>query len=130
MMLGYFSNSWSFTRDIGQHLLNEVFERIREETRTSLSVMRVPKDIESLLFDELVVWIIDHCLLKRRVACIHNEENDSTRKDVRFPAVVMFQRNLWSHVSLSAQLSMQDTSAIMPSNQAREPKVCNLEYEI
>lgn len=89
MMLGYFSNSWPFTRDIGQHLLNEVFERIREETRTSLSVVRVPKDIESLLFDKLVVWIIDHCLLKRRVACIHNEENDSTREDVRFPAVVM-----------------------------------------
>lgn len=92
--------------------------------------MGVPKDIESLLFDELVVWVIDHCLLKRRVACVHNKENDSTREDVGLPSVVMLQRDLRSHVSLSPQLRMQDPSAVMSSDQAGEPEICNLEYEV
>ena len=92
--------------------------------------MRVPEDIEPLLFDELVVWIVDHCLFERRIASVHDEEDDSAREDVRLPAVVMLQRNLRSHVSLSAQLSVQDASAVVPSNQARKPKICNLQYEV
>lgn len=92
--------------------------------------MRVPKDIEPLLFDELVVRIVDHCLLKRRIACVHDEEDDSTRENISLPAIVMFQRNLRSHVSLSAQLSVQDSRAVVSPNQARKPKICNLEYEV
>ena len=110
--------------------MDEIFEGIREETRTSLPVVGVPKDVESFLLDELVVGIVGHCLLKGRIARVHNEHNDSACEDIRFPAVIVLHRYLRSHVSFSAQLRMQDPRAVVPSDQAREPKIRDLENKV
>lgn len=78
--------------------------------------MGVPKDVVPLFLDELVVRV-SHCwLLEGRIACVHDEQDNSSRKDVRLSAVVALVRDFRSHVALCAELGLENPRAVLAPN--------------
>lgn len=126
-MLGDLDNRRPLSRHIREHLLDEVFEAFRKEGWQSFAAVGVPKDIVSLFFDELVVWV-GHCwLLEGRIAGIHDEQNNSSSEDVRLPSVVTLACNFRSHVALGAEFGLEDACAVLAPDEAGEPKIGDFE---
>ena len=76
-MGSYLLDSYALFRIVAHHSLKEIPEMIVEVSVGAFSRMRLPKYVEFLLLDELIVSVIDCCLFKRRVASIHDEQDDS-----------------------------------------------------
>lgn len=91
--------------------------------------MSLPKDIVLLLLNELVVGISKRGFLKGRISCKHDEENDSSCKDIAAFSLVFLCRDLWSHVAFRSKLGLEHSSPISPLQQAREAEIGNLENE-
>lgn len=87
--------------------------------------MSLPEDIETFFLDEFVVRIVGSSLLEGRVACIHNEEDDSGCEDIHTLSFVLFGRDLWGHVAFSSQLGPENSTVIFALEFAGESKVCD-----
>lgn len=122
-------NSQSLCGIEGNQSLEEVLEGVAEESNWSLAGVCLPEDVKLLLLKDLVVRISWGGLLKGRISCIHDEEDDSRCEDVHTFPFVFFTRDLWSHIPLSSQLSSQNTSAVLPLQNGGEAEISNLEDE-
>lgn len=121
-------NFKSFTRLKSNHMNKEILETFREEVGWSFSRMSFPENIVFLFLYDLIVRIIQCCLLERRISSVHNEQNHTSSKDITTFSLILFSWNLRCHITLSSKFSFQDTCSILPLEQAREPKISNFEY--
>ena len=113
----------------GDQPLEEILERVGEETDGTFAGVGLPKDIVFLFLEDLVVGVGGGGLLEGRVAGVHDEENDSGSKNVNNFTLIFLVGNLRGHVSLSAQLGPEHSSAVLALEQAGEAEIGDLEDE-
>jgi hypothetical protein len=113
-----FLDFWSLVSVEGNHSGKQIFEIFRKIIDGSSPGMGFPKHVALLFLDQLVIRVVWHGLLERRVSCIHDEENDSGRENIGFGSIVVFIWNFRGHVSLGAQLGVQNSSSVFSLDQA------------
>ena len=113
----------------GNHTLEELFEVIAEESYWSLSWMSLPEDIILLFLQNFIVWIGKSSFLKWGISSIHDEENDSCSEDVNILTLILFSRDLWSHITFSSKFCSQYSCSIFALEEGREAEISNLQYK-
>lgn len=129
-MLGYLFYRWTLCWIKCYHSSKYIHKTLVEIIHWTTSRMCLPKCTEVFLFYQLVIWVIWHCFLKRWVTSVHYKQYYTCCEYIHLCTVVVFARDLWSHVPLSSKFSMQNPTSIFSSQQAREAKISKFKNKI
>jgi len=97
-------DSWSLATIVGEHFQDEVFELLRKAVATNL----LPVSVKLIVQDQIVEVLIFLRLLEWEDSLNDNEKNDTGRKNVDLPTIILFSFfDLGSHVSHCSSVGLQ-----------------------
>lgn len=123
-------NLWSFWGIIGDHSYEQIFEFFSEVINWSSSWMSFPESIVFFIFQKFVIRIVWNSFLERWISSIHNEQNNTWGEYIALGSIVIFGWNLRSHISLSSELGMENTSSVFSFQEAWESEISQLKNEL
>ena len=128
-MGGDLLNSRPLLRIVGNYPHKKILKGLTEKPHWSFAGMGLPENFVFFFLYQFVVGVVGGGLLEGRVSRQHDEEYDSSCKDVAAFALIFFGRNLRGHVAFGSELSLQNSGPVAPAKKAGKAKICDFQYE-
>lgn len=117
---------WPELLVVREHRRDQFHEPRVEEAHASFLIpgMPFPEEVHSVSDDKFVIGISSHSLREGRVSAVHDEHDDSSRKDISLDRVVLISpEDLRAHIPFSSFIRVSDDLC------SRHSKISNLESE-
>jgi len=109
--------------------MRSILKGLAEKSHWSFAGVRLPENVVFLFLYQFVVGVVGSGLLEGRISRQHDEKDDSSCEDVAAFTLILFGRNLRSHVAFSPELSLQNSRPVPPAKQTGKAEICDFQYE-
>lgn len=115
---------------MAEKLIQQSLERVRIKSYRLFLFMQSPKLGKVPVLDKLVNLIMRLGAQKWRSSIVHDEQNDSSRKEISLKSSVSTFLHFWRFISLSSDSWRQNTVLLVAFAECWKTKVWNLEIEV